>query len=158
MSDYEDDAEAYNAHMEKIAEEYGPKALSLLERIRTVLHDNGFTCTQAQDFSSDEYRYEFVARHDDIADEEAAADVSVEIAEQRQYEGDTAPWGLNFGIDIVRIDGLIIGGFQPFNYTELCWVDSTDAMAVAGRWSLLEGADLSEIPSLILSHIGDHNA
>lgn len=158
MSDYEDDAEAYNEHMEKIAAEYGPRALRLLERIRTLLHDNGFTCTQAQDFSSDDYRYSFVARHDEVEGEDAAADITVEIAEQRQYDGDTAPWGLNFGIDITRIDGLMIGGMTPYNYTEQCWVDSTDAEAVAERWSLLEAADIAEVPGLILAHIGDGNA
>lgn len=130
----------YNEHMESIAKVYGPKALALLNRLRAVMIEAGYECTEPVDMSTDNYVWNMlVTRPGDPQDN--GVDVSVEIAEQCDYEGEDSPWGINFGINLVHYGGRILGGLTPYNYTEFCWVDSTDPLAVEGRWAILDAAD-----------------
>lgn len=138
----------YGTHMEAIAATYGPKALALLARIRDVVIAAGYECTEPYDLSSDDHRWSMlVTRPGDPQDN--GVDISVEIAEQVGYEGEDAPWGINFGISIVHYGGLILGGLMPYNFTEQCWVDSRDEGAVGERWAIVDTAEPEGILPLI---------
>jgi hypothetical protein len=137
----------YDEQMEKIAEEYGPKALALLSRIRDALIAEGFEGTEPFDMSADDYRWSMLITRPGQPQDQGV-DISVEIAEQRDYDDDEG-WGLNFALDIVQYGGIILGGLTPYNYSELCWVDSRDAEMVANRWAILEQAEIAEVPPLV---------
>lgn len=155
------DGEQYEQVMESIAESIKPRALALLGKVRDELTEAGYlTDPEPCDMSSDDYRYALsVCRPGACSPVPAPpnhydtdlADITVEIAEAREYGDDEAHdgYGVNFGLDIVEIGGRILGGLTPFNYTDECWVDARDPEAVEARWALLEGTDVSEIPSLI---------
>lgn len=131
---------------------YKPKMEALLGRIREVCNESGLIADEPFDMSGDDYKWAMrVWRSQadkDADDDEKSVDVSVEIAESREYDGENE-YGINFGVDIVEWGGRMLGGFTPFNYTDRCWVDSRDTDSVSERWQLLEDADLDEIPTLI---------
>lgn len=142
--------EAYDKLMESVAAEYGPKALDLLKRVAAVCEEHRLAVNEPYDLSTDDYRWAMrVWRGLDRTQDEGSVDVTVEIAEEREYErGDG--YGLNFGLEIVEWGGRILGGFAPYNYTPDVWVDARNPSELADRWSLLENVDLHSIPLLIL--------
>lgn len=144
------DGQKYEDVMEAVAKEYGPKALALLARVRTMCLDAGLTAEhEPYDMSADDYTWALnVSRGPDMTTEDDLVDISIEIAEEREYD-DREGFGLNFGLSIVEYGGKILGQLQPFNYTPDVWVDARDTAAVAARWQLVDQADLSGIPDLI---------
>lgn len=144
--------EAYDAVMESVAKEYGPKALDLLKSIATVCNERGLAADEPYDLSDDDYRWSMrVWRTPERSRDEDCIDISVEIAEEREFDGGDG-YGLNFGLDVVEWGGRILGGLAPFNYTPLVWVDARYPDEVAERWSLIESANHATIPDLILEH------
>ena len=139
----------YSDLLEKIAKEYGPKALAILEKISKVLVDDGITIqTPPFDMSADEYRWCLIAKRNPRGKDDAIVDITIEIAEEREYDGGEG-YGINFGVDIVEWGGRMLGGLTPYNYTSQCWVDARDPEAVAARWQLIEDSDTDSISSLI---------
>lgn len=145
-----DDNEAYVARMEEIAREYAPRALALLERIRQECISGGLGSPNPPcDMSDDEYRWSLtVYRFPDTPfSDDDMVDITIEMAEQREYDGDGN--GVSFGISIAEWGGRELGRLQPYNYTSEVWVDSSDSEAVRDRWNILENSDISQIPDLI---------
>src|SRR5690349_16462472 len=103
---------------DKIHDEYGPRALALLERMRAVCIEAGLHCPDEPfDFSSDDIRWCLkVFRTPDENDYDNLVDVTIELAEAHEY-GDEPVDGANWGLDIVEWGGRILGGLTPFNYT-----------------------------------------
>lgn len=142
--------EAYDKLMESVAAEYGPKALDLLKAVASICEEGGLAVSEPYDLSTDDYRWAMRAwRGLDRTQDEDSVDITVEIAEEREYEGGDG-YGLNFGLDIVEWGGRLLGGCAPYNYTSLVWVDARYPGELADRWSLLENVDLHAIPGLIL--------
>lgn len=142
--------EDYDKIVDPLAEQYGPKALALLGKVRNLVAEAGFEILhEPADIGCDDYKWSLTIRPAGTTDDDSMIDISIEIAESQEYgDSDEHPYGINFGLDIVKWGGEILGGFTPFNYTPLCWVDAKDSEAIEQRWNILEGADLSEIPSL----------
>jgi hypothetical protein len=140
----------YSSVMEKVAEAYKPLAMALLRKIRIILENENLITHDPFDMSDDMYRWVMVVhRHpgDHAADD--GVDITVEIAEKRDY-GNPEGFGINFGVGIVEYGGLILGGIAPYNFTPQCWVDSRDDKAVKARWKLIENADYSGLPDMII--------
>lgn len=77
-----------------------------------------------------------------------SVDIMFEISESRSYDDEMID-GINFGIQITENGGAMLGGLQPFNYTDQCWVHASDATAVEERFGVMEAADVDNIPNLI---------
>ena len=140
----------YCSVMEKVAEAYKPLAMALLNRIKGILEAESLTVKDPYDMSADNYRWSMlVHRHPGDHADDDGVDITVEIAEERDYDDDEG-YGLNFGVDIVEYGGRNLGGIAPFNFTPEVWVDSRDENAVAARWQLIEDACYDGLPDLII--------
>lgn len=144
-----DQDQSYDNVIESIADRYHGLAIDYLTRIADLLRDNDMSVDGPYTMHDDEYRWTMVVQCPGTTDKDDRVVLTVEIAEQRSYE-DGICYGINFGLDIVEYDGLVIGGLIPYNYTSECWVDSRDADAVQERWEELTSANISEIPSLVM--------
>lgn len=139
----------YLTVLDGIYKKYGPKAIDLLCQVRDVCREAGLvTDGEPTDISADEYRWTLRVWRRGFTDIDNCIDVSVEIGEAGAYDSEES-YGITFALNIVEYGGRILGGLTPYNYTNLCWVDSRDADAVAERWKDLAEADISEIPYLI---------
>lgn len=141
----------YNDAVERLAKDFGDRALKLLREIAELLTSEGFTLVhEPSEMFGDDYRWSMVVRRPDApeASEDDLVDLTVELAEADEYEGDDARGGINWGLDIVEYGGRILGGLTPFNYTDKCWVPMGHSGAVEERFAILEAADISDIPSL----------
>jgi hypothetical protein len=147
--------EAYDALIESLAKEYGPKALDYLKSIALACHEHGLASVGPYDLSDDYYRWSMKVWRTSVrtARDEDSIDVTIEIAEERGYESEPC-YGLNFGLDLVEYGGRVIGVWAPYNYTPLCWVDVREPQEVADRWSMFASADVNGIPDLILEAQG----
>ena len=146
-------SDAYTECFDALGDVYRPKAIALLGRAREALINAGFTTDdEAQESYPEQYEWTLRAWPNVSGRVELGpVYVSVKMMEQLvTEEGGADDFGLNFSLDIQGDGGLIIGGLTPYNYTERVWVDARDDLAVAERWQMLEDADLTTIPSLIL--------
>lgn len=142
----------YDKVIDAIYAEYAPKMQAVLDNVRSLLvNEMGWWAGDSYDLSDEEYEWRFSAAPTEANQgDDPAIDVSLTLGEARVFgDEDRAPFGVSFRLDIVGYGGRIIGGFAPYNYTDQCWVDGSDADAVAERWQLVEDADLSSIPALI---------
>lgn len=146
---------------EQIKDKYESRIVRLLNSIRELLIDDddieltvseGYCCS-----ADDEFRWTFtVQTAEQVADEEEGADmegvdVTFKIVESEQHDGEED--GVNFCTDIVTIEGRILGGMTPYNYTEQCWVKRSDPDAVDERFQIMERADSSEAAYIITEHL-----
>lgn len=144
----------YNDVIEKIKNTYGEPIIGLLNEIKADLEKNGIACEQPFEMFDDEYRWVLDCYYPYAAqDNEHMIDITLEIAEQRMYEGGE-DYGINFGINVVEYGGRILGQFNPFNFTGQVWVDARDSEAVLERWNFFKSFNVDAISSLIL---GDNN-
>lgn len=139
----------YSEHMEAVQAEYGPKAMALLERIKALFVEQGYEVNGPFDMCADDFRWSMLVTAPGMR-QEKGMDLTVEIVEERSYD-DAEGWGLNFGLDIVRYGGRLVGGLTPFNFTPECWVDSRDSEAVAVRWAYVGDCDAQEAVDLVLA-------
>lgn len=138
----------YDDSVEVLAKTYGERVLALLARVRDELVKEGFTiaCEPGEMFG-DDYRWSLLVQRPDTDDEDNRVDITVQIAESRDYDGYDG--GVSFTLDLVEWGGRILGGLAPYNYTDQCWVPMGRADEVEQRWSILEDSDVSTIPDLI---------
>jgi hypothetical protein len=139
----------YASLIEGLHDSYNDHALEFLNRVAKVCTDAGFWANEPYDFSDDTYRWSMVVKSSQDDDDSNGIDITLEITEERDYDSKDG-FGINFGLDIVHYNGLILGQFHPFNYTDNCWVDARDKPAVSSRWEIMESCDVSTIPDLIL--------
>ncbi len=146
----------YSTILEEVKKTYEEKALSFLRKIRDLLIADGLIVPNGPfDSSTDTcqwsllvYRHPGDPSHSDGADDENIVDITLEIPEERDYDGGEG-YGINFGVDITEYEGRMLGGLSPYNFTPQVWVDSRDPEAVAARWRIIEDSDIESIPSLI---------
>ena len=127
--------EEYSEATEKLANEYGPKALALLGSIAQRLREEGFVVDDPEDLSCDDFKWGMLLRLCSKPGEkwhDLDMDLSVELAESLGYEGSTD--GVTFRLDANMAGGECVTGFSPWNYTERCWVDMRDSEAIKERW------------------------
>lgn len=134
--------------IDNVKTEYEARILAFLRQCAKACRDAGLVVTEPADMSDDDYRWAFTAYRSTDRDLDSAVDVTLQIAEAREY-GDEPESGINFGLDIVEFGGRILGGFAPHNYTEQCWIDAGDAEAVESRWGLFESVDVAGVPEQI---------
>jgi hypothetical protein len=127
----------YSDLIEGIAQQYNERILAMLEAMRDKLAEVGYTSAEPQQMWDDNFRWHFTTHNAEGVIGSGSADFMVEIDEQRDYDGDDSPAGLNWSLNIVAYGGLILGGLAPFNFTEQVWVDATDHLAVSTRFGLL---------------------
>lgn len=125
----------YSATFEAINEVYGPLAMAKLRELTAPLEAAGFVVTEPEDISADEYQWTLGVWFD--VEKVRGADVTISVEEERAHDGGDG-FGLNFTIGVCDSDGMIIGAFQPHNYSDLVWVDARDPQAVKGRWDELD--------------------
>lgn len=139
--------------IDKRYEEYGPRVLDFLEKIRAEVVKGGeWDADEPHDVSGDDYQWSLVVwpKDNGYAGSENCVDISVELAEAASYGDDEVfdGRGVNWGLSVVEYGGQILGALTPYNYTDQCWVDASDE-AVEDRWRLIEGADVGEIVGLL---------
>lgn len=137
---------------EQVSKDWTDRALALLERIRTLLMDAGYKVEKPVWFDiSDDIRWGMMVNP---PWGEGSADVYIEAHIEEDYEGDELDHhpGLQFAVHIIGDGGIIIGQLSPFNYTEDVWVPRNDPEALDARFGLLEAADYSNVPELLMEH------
>jgi hypothetical protein len=135
----------YEALFEGLREAYDGRALDLLSTLAQACHDAGLDADDPYYARLDDISWECVlSRHDGSAD--CAA--TLELAEQREHDGDDEGHGLNFSLTVTRDGGQIVACIAPFNYTLDVWVDATDADAVAARWALFAEVVARSAPAI----------
>lgn len=135
------DSDQYSDQIERIQQRYGERVAVILNRIAAILHAAGYETVGPHEMFDDEYRWALTTKNDKAVIGEGSVDFMFEIAEQKQYEGDDAEPGVNFGLNVTAYGGRILGGFQPYNFTPEVWVNAFDDAAVEERFQLMEQAD-----------------
>jgi len=139
------------ANIEEICERYEDRIRKILDAIRLELHEQttlkcGDVCEMEQQWSM------LVVSPQDMIDNkfdlEQGVDISIEVIDSEEHDGEED--GVNFGINLSAIGGGIVGGLTPYNYTERCWADRSDAEAVEERFCIIEQADLGELTHLVV--------
>ena len=144
-------SDEYDAVIDALHVQYTPKMQAVLGEVRAIFVDQiGWWAGDTYDMDDEEYVWTFQAAPTEFGKgDDPAIDVSITLGEAVVFgDGESNPFGVSFRLDIVGYGGRIIGGIAPYNYTEDCWVDGTDADAVAARWQLIQDANLTEIPAL----------
>jgi hypothetical protein len=95
------------------------------------------TLSEVYDMSCDDYSWSFTVKPDAASSDGDMLDVNLKLDEEATFEGEGE--GLTFSLDMVWWGGEIAGGMAPNNYTDECWVDSSDEAAVAERYAFFEG-------------------
>lgn len=142
----------YRDAVDAVCEQYEPKILDLLDRIKQELESAGWGVTGPDEMHDEEFSWWLMAqfpgdnyvpdeRWDNIKPE--PVDVRLHIVESIVHEGTLQ--GINFSLDLTAYGGGIIGGYSPYNYTDKVWADITDPYAIEDRWCLFEQVDLGSI-------------
>lgn len=130
----------YTAHMEALKVRYEPKALALLNQIRGICRAAGLSASEPiLGITDPEYRWEMAIEH--VA-------CVLTLNEEREHEGNDG-WGVNWSLELIGDEGIIIGGVTPSNYTEDVWVFGRDIDAVDARFKVIEETNIEKIPNLI---------
>lgn len=150
--------DSYAALIQRIAEQYDEHILAMLKQMRDGLTALGVNSDPPIRMWDDNFRWTLTTFNDEGKVGDGSMDVMIQISEQRDYDGEDAPAGINFSLDITAWGGVILGGLSPFNYTSSVWVDAHDDNAVRERFALLRGGveavsaeDLSEMADKALA-------
>jgi len=127
--------QTYSEVFEAINETYSPLAMAKLYELKAACERAGFTVSDPQDISADEYQWTLPVWFD--SELTRGADVTISVEEERAHDGGEG-FGLNFVLEVCDSDGMMIGSFQPYNYSRFVWVDARDADAVKERWGELD--------------------
>lgn len=138
----------YNDVMEAVKTRYQERITAFLNRIRELLINDGRDVTEVAFMDGDYYSWS-VATTIDGEVKDGSVDFTVEQVEERHHEGGEG-YGVTFGLNITGWGGLILGGFQPYNYTPDWVVDARDDDAVEARFKLLEDVDIDGILDLLV--------
>lgn len=137
--------------IEKICERYEDRILKILDEIRLTLHEQ--TTLKCGDVVELDQQWSMLAvSPQDINENEFSlengVDISLEVIDSEEHEGKEN--GVNFSINLSAVGGGIVGGLTPYNYTNWCWVDRSDAKAVEERFCIVEKTDLGELTYLLI--------
>lgn len=122
----------YSTTFEAVNVVYGPLAMAKLRELIAPFEAAGFVTTEPQDISADEYQWTLGVWFD--AEKVRGADVTISVEEERAHDGGDG-FGLNFVMEVCDSDGMMIGAYQPHNYSEFVWVDARNSELVKERWN-----------------------
>ncbi len=138
--DYADEAEA-------IKDRYVAALVGIMKAVVGALINAGYDATEPDRMFDDEFRYELATKNQAMEIGEGSYLITTTIEEQPMHEGEGT--GLSFSMNITGWGGLIVGGFQPYNYTERVWVDAYDDAAVQERFQEFASADPQGVVDLL---------
>jgi hypothetical protein len=137
----------YSDIIEDVKKTYEDRAMAMLAEIKGLCERAGMRVDGPHDMGTDTYEWALeICRPGRDAED---VGITLEIVEERDHEGGDG-YGVSFRLDVVKYGGIVLGGYQPHNYTPEVWVDARDAAAVAARWQEFAGVDITEIPAVIL--------
>lgn len=137
----------YNDVMEAVKDRYAERITAFLNRIRDLLVTDGRDVTEVAFMDGDYYAWNVTTKIDGEV-KDGSVDFTVEQVEERHHEGGDG-YGVTFHLNITGWGGLILGGFQPYNYTLQWVVDARDDTALEARFKVLEDVDLDPILDLL---------
>lgn len=115
--------------LEQMVKEYKDAILGEMENIRKRLMDDGFTVTEIEDMTVEEYQWSMTATHP--KNPRVPCYVDFTIMESILHEGIRG--GVNFEWKVQGDGGRMIDSFAPYNYTEDCWVKLSNPQDVNNR-------------------------
>lgn len=147
---------------EQIKEKYEPRIITILTAMRTALLEYDLRVESPWLMEDDEFSWwmlvqtEAEAKQSAESTELAGVDIRFTILESEHCDGEEN--GVNFAVDIASIEGEVIGGMTPFNYTEKVWVSRDDEEAIEERFAIFEKADQESVAELITNWIEEKAA
>jgi hypothetical protein len=137
--------------MSDVYRRYKPRILGLLDGVRAAFEAAGYRLDASFEMSDEEYQWRL-----DGGPEPQNPDVSVGITiiESRVRDGED-DLGINFSLDITGKDGVVLGGYTPYNYSPEVWVSRKDPSAIEARWQSFEEAC---VPSAIVETVRERQA
>lgn len=147
--------QAYPDRIENLAEQHNDRALAFLRRIAEHITNEGIPVMQAAPMWDDNFRWGFATTDDDEQVGEGSVDFMLELLEQRDFDGADAEPGVNWALTVSLWGGQVLAAYQPFAYTEKCWVDAYDDDAVKQRFALIEGMDVRKMAAHATERQGD---
>jgi hypothetical protein len=140
--------DVYLKQIEKIWRDYTLRALDVLKYIKTICESHGMMCIAPESISGDELKWEL-----GIKFKTGYAIVSITVAESLYY--DATDKGINFMLEVVTDDALVLGGCSPYNYTDEVWIDPFNDEEVEERFRIFENE--IDYESIIESIIDENN-
>jgi hypothetical protein len=129
---------------EQIKEKYEARILTIMNKIKSELEDEGFVVTDPYEMCDrdDEWWMRVVTGEGRTADddlEDDDIDIRFIIATSTDWDGTENV--VNFMLDVVEVSGRMLGGLIPYNYTDQVWVSRDDEEAIEERFQIMERAD-----------------
>lgn len=144
----------YAERSQTVFDKFKPDMLGLLEDIQAEANHAGIPTKHGPlDTSTDDWQVSLTLATGDR--DEDIVDISVELPEQRNYEGSGD--GISFGLEVHKWGGQCITTRKPWNFTDAAWVSIYDADAIEHRWEEMRDwvqRDISDIITQILT--GEH--
>lgn len=133
------------APYEKVVEDFHHRLRNLMEETHEILAgDKGLADLQAKvetafrDDNGQETCYHIYIGANQT-DEQVERGVDIEYAIHDGDDGDPPEEGMvSFSITIASMDGLLLGGLAPYNYSKEFWIASKDTNAIRERLRLIE--------------------
>ncbi|HET9280355.1 MAG TPA: hypothetical protein VFR24_00135 [Candidatus Angelobacter sp.] len=123
---------------ENVKAKYADKIIACLESLREEFRGLGFEVTNIDDWSDEEYAWQFSASVKSNKDKTIGVDLYITEEKVREGEG----YGFAFHLSIIGIGDEILGNYSPYNYTPQLWCRNwTDLDA---RMEMLSGITLGE--------------
>ena len=146
--------------IEAIAYTYGPRISAMLQSFADHVESPlfGLEAGPVRDMHGDEFIWS-VLIFPYHGNQEDGVDVTLTVVDQAFIEGedpDSDIFGVTFSLDIHGWGGRLVGGLQPYNFTEDWVVDARDPEAVERRFRLIEdNADPVDVVDLVNNWIID---
>ena len=134
---------------EELIKTYGPKLKAVATNVYNELKARDWEVSEPCEMNYDTYSWNLQYFPLGQTDIDSSIDISFEMLDAVDYGGTEN--GMSFVVNMVEYGGRIVGGFHPYNYTDMCWVDPRNNSAVECRWDIFEGPamDAGEIASVI---------
>jgi hypothetical protein len=144
---------------EAIRKMFEKRIVKIMEKIRKVVTDAGYYCTEISLIDGDYYSWYFICHtlgkpETNDLDDDMDIDFQFIITESEYWDGTTG--GVSFKIDINTVGGQMLGGFTPFNYSDNVWVSRSNKSAIRERFKLMEEASIDGIPAMLHEHVSEH--
>lgn len=138
--------ETWNKSIENIKNRYTNRIEKILNELKKAIEEELDLNVSELDFwDCDGYSWRLYIELDN--EQDAGIDVSFQILESTSYDGSED--GINFSIEAVSVEGRMIGGCTPFNYTDDVWVSLEDENGIEERFRLMEELHPSDMVHLI---------
>lgn len=131
----------FETQLEAVASKYNKRITSILDKLRLALTEEGYAVSEVDSYNDGES-----TRWEIFVESPTEDGEDVDISFQIPYDSEE---GINFSIDAVSVEGRMIGGCCPFNYTDKVWVSLDSDDEVEQRFALVENLDEMDMVDLI---------